>query len=244
MIYLLLMCLSVGSVDYDELSARLHLDAGMAYLQQGLLSQAEEEFGEALDSGSGCPSAILGLGMVSMRRSSWDTAEGYFREYMSVCPEDHRGFLELSKLYMETGKTDSAAMMADSAYLRAPTEPEIWLQCGTAYYELGDMTSAESWFSRGMEEQGETLLESLVMLASVYRRTERGQEARELLMPAVENGYAPAAWELARVYLGWGDYMRAEEAIGKYLMLAPDGYYADSAALVLEELAESGDYIR
>ena len=147
-------------------------------------------------------------------------------------------------MYMETGKTDSAAMMADSAYFRAPTEPEIWLQCGSAYYELGDMTSAEVWFSRGFQEQGDTQLKSLVMLASVYRRTGRGQEARELLLPALETGYAPAAWELARVYLGWGDYMRAEEAMGTYLMLDPDGYFADSAVLVLEELGESGDYIR
>ena len=105
------------------------------------------------------------------------------------------------------------------------------------------MDSAEMWFSKGVQSQGSTNLPSLILLASVYRRTSRGAEAREILLPAVEVNYAPASWELAKLYLGWRDYLRAGDAISRYLMLSPEGHYADSALLVLEELGESGTYI-
>lgn len=232
-----------GSMDLDELSASLHLETGMALLQQGLLERAEQEFMEALEIGDEYHSALLGLGMVNFRRSSWIAAADYFRRYIQARPDDHRGYQELAVLYLRTGRTDSARIMSDSAFIRSPTIPSIWLLCGKVQLELGDMASAADWFSRGMLDGGSTSLESLVLLASVYRRTNRGHEARELLIPAVEQGYAPACWELARIYLGWNDYMRATDAIQRYLMLSPSGYYADSAALVLQELGEAGEYM-
>lgn len=232
-----------GSMDLNELAASLHLETGMALLQQGLLEQAEQEFIEALEMGEEYHSALLGLGMVNFRRSSWNAAADYFHRYIRARPDDHRGYRELAVLYLRTGRPDSARMMSDSAFVRSPASPPIWLLCGKVHLELGDMASAEDWFSRGMLDGGSTSLESLVLLASVYRRTDRGRQARELLIPAVEGGYAPACWELARVYLEWNDYMRATDAINRYLMLSPSGYYADSAALVLQELGESGEYM-
>ena len=239
----IILCLIPLTVDIDDLTAQLHLDTGMAYMQQGLLEQAEEEFNHTLEISEDYQTAVLGLGMIHAMRMSWDSAADYFRQYIETCPDDYRGFFELSKLYLDTGKPDSAAFMLDSAFIRSPTTPSIWLQSGKARLELGEMDSAEMWFSKGVLGQGSTDLESLVLLASVYRRTSRGAEAREILLPAVETGYAPAAWELARVYLGWKDYLRAGDAINRYLMLSPEGYYADSALLVLEELGESGTYI-
>ncbi len=239
----MILCLIPLTVDFNELSAQLHFDTGMAYMQQGLLEQAEEEFQMTLEIGGDYHSALLGLGMIHAMRQSWDRAAYYFRLYIDTCPNDYRGFYELSKLYLETAKPDSAAFMSDSAFIRAPTTPDIWLQCGRAWLELGEMDSAEMWFSKGVQCQGSTALESLVLLASVYRRTSRGAEAREILLPVVETGYAPACWELVKVYLGWKDYLRAGDAINRYLMLSPEGYYADSALLVLEELGESGQYI-
>ncbi|MEN8208224.1 MAG: tetratricopeptide repeat protein [Candidatus Fermentibacteria bacterium] len=239
----IILCLIPLTIDIDDLSAQLHLDTGMAFMQQGLLEQAEEEFNHTLELSQDYHTAVLGLGMIHAMRMSWESAADYFWQYIETCPDDYRGYYELSKLYLETGKPDSAAFMSDSAFVRSPATPDIWLQSGKAWLELGEMDSAEMWFSRGIQEQGGTGLPSLVLLASVYRRTSRGAEAREILLPAVEAGYAPASWELAKLYLGWSDYMRAGDAISTYLMLSPEGYYADSALLVLEELGEAGTYI-
>jgi len=239
----IILCLVFNTIDIDDLSAQLHLDTGMAFMQQGLLEEAEEEFLKTLELSDEFQEAVLGLGMVHAIRQSWDHAADYFLQYIDSCPEDYRGYYELSEYYTMTGKPDSALFMSDSAFVRAPMNPDVWLQGGRACLELGEMESAEMWFSKGVQDQGPTSLESLVLLASVYRKTSRSGEAREILLPAVEAGYAPASWELAKVYLGWEDYLRAGDAISNYLMLSPEGYYADSALLVLEELGESGAYI-
>jgi len=241
---LMLALLSLsGSMDMEELTARLHLETGMAMLQQGLLEQAEEEFQSALETGLEYSEALLGLGMVSARRSSWTAAEEYYRRYMRECPEDPRGYSRMAELFLDTGRPDSAVSMADSAFDLSPGDPDVWLLCGRTRLELEDLDEAGNWFSRGVDHGGDTALESLVLLASVHRRSGRGHEARDLLVPAADAGYSPACWELAKVYLDWEDYMRAEDAMRRYLLLSPDGTYADSAVLVLEELGESGEYM-
>lgn len=238
-----ILCLFSQSIHFDEASAQLHLDTGMAFLSQGLLEQAEEEFNLALEIRDDYYLAILGLGDVYSIRSSWNKATEYFTQYIEACPEDYRGYYKLSNMFLEINIPDSARIMADSAFLRAPTNPEIWLLIGKAEIAAGDTALAEMWFTKGINTPCSTSIESLILLASVYRCTSRGIEARELLLPVAESGYAPAYWGLVQVYLTWGDYMRAEDAINNYLRLSPDGPYADSAILVLEELGESGVYI-
>lgn len=237
------VCLFSQPVNFDELSAQLHLETGNAYLSQGLPGQAEEEFLLALEISEDCYPALLGLGKVHLVLSSWNSAEEYFRLYTETCPEDYRGYYELSNLLLMIDIPDYALIMADSAFLRAPTNPEIWLLSGKAELAAGDTVSAEMWFNKSMQSSGSIGIESLILLASVYRSTSRGAEARELLLPLAGSGYAPAYWGLAKVYLTWDDYMRTVDAINNYMLLSPNGPYADSAIMLLEELGESGNYI-
>lgn len=243
MALLLALCLMGESLDMDELSAQLHLDTGYALMQQGLFEQAEAEFNVALEYQEDCHAALLGLGMIYRACSSWDRAEEHFWEFISRSPDDYRGYFELASLYMDTGRPDSALIMADSAFLRAPMNPEIWMLNGRSGLAVGDTLVAERWFARCTHSAGNVGLEATIYLADIYRLTQRGADAREILLPVAASGYSPALWSLSRVYLDWGDYMRAVDAIENYLMLSPDGPYADSAYLVLESLAESGEYI-
>ncbi|MCD4847649.1 MAG: tetratricopeptide repeat protein [Candidatus Aegiribacteria sp.] len=243
MYIILILSLFSQSMDIDELSAQLHLETGNAYLSQRLLGQAEEEFLLVLELSEDCYPALLGLGKVHLERSSWNRSEEYYRQYIEACPEDYRGYYELSNLLLMINSPERALIMADSAFLRAPTNPEIWLLSGRAGLGAGDTASAEMWFIKNLQTPGLIGVESLVLLASVYRNTSRRAEARELLLPLAASGYAPAYWGLAQVYLAWNDYMRAGDAINNYLILSPDGPYADSAFMVLEVLGESGDYM-
>jgi len=240
---LLILSVLAGSDEFDLLSAQLHIETGDALLQQGLLEQAEQEFRYALDAVPDCPSAILGLGRVYAACSSIGTAEEFFREFITLAPDDYRGYYELSVLMLGTGRPDSAFAMSDSAFVRAPGNPDVWMLSGRTAIAAADTLAAERWFLRGLQDPGPVGLESRTLLATLYRATGRSTEARELLLPAAQSGYAPAWWGLAMVYLSWNDFMRGVDAIGNYLTLAPEGAYADSAVLVLQALAESGDYI-
>jgi tetratricopeptide (TPR) repeat protein len=240
---LLLLCALSRSDSFDEQSAQLHLETGNAFLQQGLIEQAEHEFRLALEAREDCWSALLGLGRVYVACSSFERAGDYFRSFIESSPEDYRGYYELACLMLETGRPDSAFMMTDSAFVRAPTNPDLWLLSGRTALASGDTVAAEQWFVRGLQDPGGIGLESRMLLGSLYRATGRSVESRELLLPAAQAGYAPAWWGLAMGYLSWNDYMRAVDAIESYLDLAPGGIYADSAILVLQSLAESGEFI-
>lgn len=241
-VLLLLLALS-GASEFDRLSAELHLETGNAFLQQGLLEQAEQEFSLALDAGVECHAALLGLGKVYRACSSTDRATEYFMAFITASPDDYRGYYEMASMMLETGGADSALFMADSAFMRAPTNPDIWLLSGRAAMAAGDTTVAERWLTRCLSDPGSVGLQSLILLGTLYRATDRSVESRELLLPASQAGYAPACWGLAMVYLSWNDYMRAVDSIQRYLTLDPEGVYADSAIMVLETLAESGEYI-
>ena len=240
---LLLLLVLSGASEFDMLSAQLHLETGNAFLQQGLLEQAEQEFRLALDAGVDCHEALLGLGKIYRACSSADRASEYFTEFITASPDDYRGYYEMASMMLETGRADSAVFMADSAFLRAPTNPDIWLLSGRAAIASGDTTGAERWYTRCLSDPGSAGLQSLILLGTLYRATDRSVESRELLLPASRAGYAPACWGLAMVYLSWNDYMRTVDSIQRYLALDPEGVYADSAIMVLESLAESGEYI-
>jgi tetratricopeptide (TPR) repeat protein len=239
----LFLLLLAGDMNTDLLSAEMHCEMGMAFVEQGLCDRAEQEFGIALDCVEDYPDAFFGLGMVFTIRGSLDEAEEYFLSFMEAEPEDYRGPLELSRLYLTRSDAVEALDMATWAHSLSPDDPDIWMQLAGAAAAAGDTTLSETWLTRTIDDGGILEPEARVMLAGLYRCRELDTEAREILLPATQREYPPALWMLSGIYLGWGDNMRAVDAIRKYLSLAPCGEMADSAAMVLEELAETGDYI-
>jgi tetratricopeptide (TPR) repeat protein len=243
LLFLLFPLLLTGDLDLDRLSAELHCDMGMAFVEQGLLDRAEAEFNSALDYLDEYPDAEFGLGMVCSIRGSYDDAEEHFLRFMQSEPDDHRGPLELSRLYLVTGEQTESLDMAQWAYDLSPSNPEIWLQLATSATAAGDTLLAETWLVRIIEGDETLEPEARVLLAEIYRCRTLDTEAREILLPASADDYPPAVWLLSGIYLDWKDNMRAVDCIRRYLILAPGGEMADSAVLVLEELAETGDYI-
>jgi Flp pilus assembly protein TadD len=237
--FLLLM----GDLEIDRLSAEVHCDMGMAFVEQGLLDVAEVEFITALDYVADYSDAVFGLGMVFMMRQSFDDAEELFLTFMEAEPADSRGPLELSRLYLARAEDTEALDMAQWAHDLSPYNPDIWMQIALAAVAAGDTSLAERWLVRTIDGDQSHEPEARVLLAHLHRCHGLESEARELLLPVSTSGYPPALWMLARIYLGWGDNMRAVDNIRMYLTVAPHGEMADSACMILDELAETGDYI-
>ncbi len=242
MFVVVLILLISGTSEMEEELAQLHLETGMAYLNQGLVEQAELEFTESLKLCPDLAEAILGLGLVYMSRESWNPAGSYFLEYITLCPDNYLGYEKLAELLLLKNCPVEAAAMADSAFNKAPTISSIWLLNGKISIANADTTAAEFWFTKCLEDS-DTFFEVSVLLASIYMNTSREHEARNILFPAAEADYSPALWGLAKIYLQWSDYQRAVTALNQYLYLAPVGIHADSCRIVLDDLAESGKYI-
>ena len=242
MLFALLMAALLG-IDLDSESARLHLETGLAYSQQGLLEKAVEELETTLELDPDCHEAYLALGRLRARMGDPDAAEENLQMFMEMRPEDWRGPLALARLRLETGSCTEARDLALGAHALNPAEPEIWMELGKAAALCGDTTSALSWLGRVVDEGGPLENTARVTAASLLRAGGRLSQARTLLLPAAERDDPAAIWGLARVYTAWEDWMRASDAMRSYLRMEPAGRWADSARMELERFSEEGLYI-
>jgi tetratricopeptide (TPR) repeat protein len=230
-------------IDLDSESARLHLETGLAYIQQGLLEQAVEELQTTLELDPGLHEAYLALGRLRARMGDPESAVENLQTFMELRPGDYRGPLALARLRMDTGSGAEARDLALQAHALNPAEPEIWMVLGSTAALCGDTASAMTWLNRIVEEGGPMENAARVRAAALMRAGGRMGEARALLLPAASDRHPAAIWGLARVYTAWEDYMRASDALRSYLRLEPEGRWADSARMELERFSEEGLYI-
>lgn len=243
MLSVLLLTAALFGIDLDAESARLHLETGLAYIQQGLLEQAVEELETTLSLDPDCHEAHLALGRLRARMGDPESAEERLLRFSGLAPEDHRGPLALARLYIDTGRGAEALEQAESALMLRPTSEEVWLELARAEELCGDTAAAAAWLVRVVEEGGTLENEARVREARLLRGSDRLREARAVLLPAAAEDHPPAIWGLARVYLAWEDWMRASGTIRRYLRLEPAGRWSDSARMELRRLSEEGLYI-
>lgn len=243
MLSALLLTVTLAGIDLDAESARLHLDTGLAYMQQGLLEQAVEELETTLELDPGCHEAHLALGRLRSRMGDPVSAEERLLRFCELAPEDYRGPLALTRLYLGTGRSAEALQQAETALTLRPTSEHVWLELARAEELCGDTSAAMAWLSRVVEESEELEHEARVRKAALLRGAGRLRQARSVLLPASADDNAAAVWGLARVYMAWEDWMRASDAIRRYLRLEPAGRWSDSARMELRRFSEEGLYI-
>ena len=234
---LLFFCLA-GSMNVDSLTAALHVETGMAYLDQGLSDRALIEFNRALEISNTASEAFLGIGRASVILGSWDTAEENFLEYMHLKPFDHRPALELSEMLLGfPGRLQDAVMYADMALALAPLDGRCRLAAADARAALGRTEDAASGYGAVISENPEFASLARIRLGELFFSTGDLIRAREVLLPAALSGEADAHRLLCLVYLDQNDKLRAGDSAGRYLFLEPNGAWADSARLILEDIS-------
>jgi protein O-GlcNAc transferase len=229
--------------DYDGMSVRLRCETGEAFLDQGLLEQAEYEFREALEASPGYPDALLGLGRVYTIRGAWVPAEASLRSYLEARPGDARGLRELAVVLLGTDRAAEAAGSALAAASAEPDDPGSWILAGRAAAIAGDTATATTSLGRAVALGGDGGLEAGVLLASILLARHDEETATAILQNAADLGYAPACWRLGRLFVSWGDYARGTALVSTALSISPGGEFADSAAILLDSLASTGRYL-
>lgn len=234
---LLFFCLS-GSMNIDSLTASLHVETGMAYLEQGLSDRALFEFNKALETSSAASEAYLGIARASAIHGSWDTAEENFLEYMALEPFDYRPALELSQMLLGfPGRLTDAAMYADMALALAPLDGMCRLAKANALAALGRSEEAVSAYELVIGENPEYASPARISLGGLLFYTGDLNGAREVLLQVASEGEAEAHRLLCLLYLDQNDRLRAGDSAGRYLFLEPNGDWADSARCILEEIS-------
>lgn len=236
----LIVALLLPGVDVETLTADLHIETGMAYINQGLTDKALGEFTAALDISENASEAHLGLARVAVINCSWATAEEEYSIYIDLKPDDHRAPLEMSEmLLLVRGRSFDALEYAEAALTLAPLNGQCWMVLAKAESRLGNIEEATAWYTRIIIEDAELAGEARVQMGSLLFQNGNLFSAREVLLPAAMAGMAEAHHFLALIYMEQSDNLRATDSINRYLHIEPNGLWADSARICLENLSSS-----
>lgn len=236
----LIIALSLPRIDVETLTANLHVETGMAYIEQGLPDKALEEFTTALDISRYASEAHLGLARIATLNCSWETAEEQYNIYMDMRPDDYRAPLEMSAMLLAGRRRSYDALKyAEIALELVPLNAQCWLMLGEAESRLGNEQNAISWYTRTIIEDEELANTARVKMGSLLFRRGDLAEARDILLPAAEAATPDAYHFLALLYMEQNDDLRAIDNLNRYLFVQPNGSWSDSARVYLEDLSSS-----
>ncbi len=125
--------------------------------------------------------------------------------------------------YEAEGKTRAEAIDAyDRALCVDPRRPEALINCGTLYYEEGNLEKAADYFRRALAQDAENALAHF-NLGSVLEEVGEVEVARQHLRQAVrlQPNYPDAHYNLAFVCERLGAYAEAQQHWQAYLRLDP-----------------------
>lgn len=232
---IIVIALLLPGIDVGTLTADLHIETGMAYIDQGLPDKALGEFVTALEISECACEAHLGLARVAVINCSWATAEEEYSIYMNLKPDDYRAPLEISEMLLAVrGRSSDALEYAENALALAPLNGQCWLIMAKAESRLGNVEEAVSWYTRIIIEDADLADEARVQMGSLLFQYGDLSAAREILLPAAAAGMAEAHHFLALIYMEQNDDLRATDSINRYLYIEPNGIWADSARECLE----------
>jgi Tfp pilus assembly protein PilF len=228
-------------MDVDRVTADLHVETGMAYIEQGLVNEAFGEFTTALELSEYAVEAHLGLARIAVINCSWDNAVSEYETYMNLKRNDFRAPLELSEMFLSLrGRAVDALDYAEAALALAPLNSRCWMAVAAAQGSLGNTDEAIRWYTRVIIEDELLAGEARVKMGSLVFQQGDLSGAREILLPAASGGVPEAHHLLALIYMEQNDDLRAMDSINRYLYLEPNGLWADSARACLEELSSGG----
>jgi tetratricopeptide (TPR) repeat protein len=139
---------------------------------------------------------------------------------------------------MEGAATEKTIQAYERALAADPKKLEALINCGTLYYELGNLEKAEHYFRCALESDPENSL-AYSNLGSVLEELGQLPEARQHLRSAVrlEPEYADARYTLALVCEKMNAFTEARQHWREYLRLDPASPWSDYARKRIVELA-------
>lgn len=99
----------------DPLSAREHVDLGLAYEHKGLLELAQKEYLKAADIEGSWAVPYFNLGNVAHRQKDLETAESCYRRALKLDPANPDIMNNLAIVLHATGRTGEALVLIEGA---------------------------------------------------------------------------------------------------------------------------------
>ena len=182
----------------------VQLDPGnhMAHLRLADLLFKEGEAGQAIE-------VYDRLGRVLLERGKLDEAERLYRHALDQDPPDGEFVVPLCEALLEAGRTAVAREVLDAAFARSPESFALQTLKVRAHLSFGEADQALD-LARGVADARPDSPSGRVLLGRALLQSDRSEEAREVLVPAVQE------------LLIKGEIGIAQSAVGEFLDSFPE----------------------
>lgn len=239
-----------------------------ALMETGSYKEAEQYFNIALKDDDEGVGAMIGLGELAARKKEYGKAYGFFKKGSKADPENIPVLLAWGRTYSKAGNIDSAIFILTRAKSIDNKNADVYVALGDAYFYRRAYTASLDNYKEALKLNNRSAAAEFGIGNIYYRQMllendNTGKINGQLFSQAasqfdkaiqLDKNFAPAYFELGRLYYFNGDYDKAINNFKMYSTLTPgtsegNGYYAktlysqkkysEAMALVNEMLAKN-----
>lgn len=181
---------------YNPYSALAHNNLGILYAGENKLNEAITEFQKTIDVDPTFIEAYNNLAGIYMEQDNMEEAISAYQKAISLNPSYAKALYNLGLAYLKQGSLDMAAKEFQKALKINPHNTDTLNNLGIAFYKQNKTTEAIEVFQRAIKIDPE-YANSYYILASVYRKLEQYDQAKNNLRNAIELFYKQKKLELA-----------------------------------------------
>ncbi|MGA1845979.1 tetratricopeptide repeat protein [Deferribacter abyssi] len=236
LLFIVVSCAS--NVDQLRLSES-HYKLGLAYLTSENDYRALKEFEEALKYNPKDDRVYYAISTFYLKKSLFDKAEEYIIKALKIVPNNSEYINAYASILAAKGKTEEAIsqwmkIINDPTY---PNIPMVYYNIGYAYFTLGQLKEATTFFEKSIE-MNRFFVASYLMLYDIYMKTSQIDKAEEILEKSVE--YNPTnnilKLRLGEHYYNQKKYNKAVEIFEDIIIKTPNSVEAKKASKYLNSL--------
>lgn len=197
---------------------------GHGYDKLDRVKEAVDSYQKAILQEPKNPSYVFDLGLMALRRRTYDLAEIVFSAGLQRFPENRNLALALGGTLQLRGQMEKARETFQAMLANHPRDPLVYLNLGNSYFEAGRFEEALKAFTRGMEiDPGNSLFRYQAAVSLIKLGQDSDERVQPLLEKAVELDpkLAPAHYQLAKLAADRNNTARARELLQRSLRLDP-----------------------
>jgi type IV pilus assembly protein PilF len=226
-------------VQGDEKAARINVQLGATYLEQGDLELANVKLERALDQDPKLATAHWTYALLQLRLGRPKLAEKHFREAIDLDPEDSRAHTAYGAFLCNTGRLQEAEKQFEQA-LENPLydQPETALtNAGVCALKAQDTAKAEDYFRQALDKNSEfaPALSEMARLSFEQQRYVQTRAYLERYREAVGHN-AASLWLAVQTETRLGD----RDAAGSYALQLKHKYPESREAAQLLDMQRDG----
>jgi len=233
LMFVLVSCAAAGKNEQSIKEGMAYRRVGEAYMQQGNIAAAMQEFKKAEEKNPDDYLLQYDLGLIYYSRERFDEAIGHYQKAIDLKADYGPAINSMGNAYAGKKDWDKAIFYYNKSIddILYATPHFTYAGLGNAYYYKGDLELSEKNYLEALQIKPE-FVNALQGLARTYIAMGRLPEAVEKLEKAVRiMPDSPALHlQLAKAYQQALEFQKAYNSYRKVVELAPESLLADEAA--------------